>query len=967
MPIDIDDAFNNWLLHRKIARRTERPNFCFDTSIFASSHGESHLRSSIPIKRYILCSNGGKLPSDKISHDFPPQFIDAIDQYLSKSDQYAITKPVLTEMGDHLVSEIKKAKDTLEPSWSSTGIQNPAELLLSNEHRLIIEEILPTIDSFNASNRINSNNEATFKNNLTVTYKEYIFIAKDDDVYIHKIVDIEGDEKWQGITIIFSCTDSTTPDDTPASVPELNRMPTINFMKIVKFGDVDMLCLCIEESKALFYPIEDLLEKSRTDICRIQHDDEGNDLNEEFRMKILPLTVLVVPASCWSVDTYSTEECVYVAIGHNGPGISLFVFPMDELPNKWYLDPSKIITTEIISKHNVPCISFVPNSLDEKGYVTLGFCSIYGNITTIKVKFNKITGKLETNFLDTQFFGTFCWTITSLSKKDFLTIPEFEYLNLNFQTSFKKSILTSICDDDTTLGFHPPSIYYSNNLGIGTLTTQIPVPVSEVSLGCQKGHLKDFVQLRFTSFEENISSGKLKNVREEEEEEEEEEGEVVHTVQPLSQRQDTEHTTIDYIEDDIRRYYVFWEKYWEQENLNDEEIKRYSKWWNTKFDLANNRNTTVSRNSSGNILKNSYKFTALNERRDFYLQNIPLRNRHLIEPNKLNHFSRHFLRLPTSPFYGISISYDKNSYQSITASWNQQCGISTEDTGTHTDDRTSTESLNEQLNERIDRGSIELLGVESEEDIEDGNSISSEIRNTLGSAHENNWAKRLGYPETVSPSSQRKWSIHNHATKVHELLANIEDGSERSLTGFKLKDLNDDFFLVTTADCIYLLKAHPLLITSFTAEKVFPLEEANFCSCHDFIFALNRINTVCHIKELNCIVVASQVGLISLLRLTEYKGIYSFRQEYILGWKSQDPQNPNEENRCILTSISSIRFGTERWYCGIDDVYLPYYNITGMDYVYIPADEVNGLAAYVILYVISGNCIRRFRVSSNQS
>ncbi|GME93024.1 unnamed protein product [Ambrosiozyma monospora] len=59
----------------------------------------------------------------------------------------------------------------------------------------------------------------------------------------------------------------------------------------------------------------------------------------------------------------------------------------------------------------------------------------------------------------------------------------------------------------------------------------------------------------------------------------------------------------------------------------------------------------------------------------------------------------------------------------------------------------------------------------------------------------------------------------------------------------------------------------------------------------------NRLSLALVIPEINCYIVASQMGIVSVFRLTTFRGLYGMRQEYVL---------PNY-NRLCLSADSGIR------------------------------------------------------------
>lgn len=220
----------------------------------------------------------------------------------------------------------------------------------------------------------------------------------------------------------------------------------------------------------------------------------------------------------------------------------------------------------------------------------------------------------------------------------------------------------------------------------------------------------------------------------------------------------------------------------------------------------------------------------------------------------------------------------------------------------------------------------------------------------------------------LKSDTQKSWGFHNYVRNVKRLLESVVPGSEDSPLGYQLPEMHDEFFLVTTAHRLVLMKAHPLIITSATQHDIFPLDGVVTCTSKSLLQALNRINFVCHIKELQCVVIASQLGLVSLLRLTEYRGIYSFRQEYILGWEVQDPINPSVECRCNRNLFNAPIYGVDEEnsdsYCGVCDVYFPMGDVCGLDYTYTAGDEALKRKGYATLYVASRGALRAFKITT---
>ncbi|KAH3670464.1 hypothetical protein OGAPHI_000979 [Ogataea philodendri] len=117
---------------------------------------------------------------------------------------------------------------------------------------------------------------------------------------------------------------------------------------------------------------------------------------------------------------------------------------------------------------------------------------------------------------------------------------------------------------------------------------------------------------------------------------------------------------------------------------------------------------------------------------------------------------------------------------------------------------------------------------------------------------------------------------------------------------------SNKFLLVSTALRLGLFRADKLICNA-TASKVFQFKPFN----EDWLHS-NRISLSFVIPDLNCYVAGSQSGLVSVFRLTTFRGIYGFRQEFVI---------PNYERLCLsgdfgvrtLIGITSQRLDRYRY------------------------------------------------------
>ncbi|ANB14058.1 hypothetical protein AWJ20_5014 [Sugiyamaella lignohabitans] len=97
----------------------------------------------------------------------------------------------------------------------------------------------------------------------------------------------------------------------------------------------------------------------------------------------------------------------------------------------------------------------------------------------------------------------------------------------------------------------------------------------------------------------------------------------------------------------------------------------------------------------------------------------------------------------------------------------------------------------------------------------------------------------------------------------------------KSFSHLRNPPFKNKFFLITTKKSIYLCQAEDLFCNAarsnvFNWESPYGSDEIYF----------DRLNIVQIIRPLSAVVVVSQIGAISVFRLTQYRGIFGLRQEY---------------------------------------------------------------------------------------
>ncbi|KOG99011.1 Crt10p [Saccharomyces eubayanus] len=946
LPNETDDPFTRWLKSRPIIQRTISTRECFDSEVFLASGGWNVTNELLTLKKYYQL----KWPNSS-GCTFHPKTIELIEERLRSLEEHDSSCKIPNTSYSYkktFLEDTKSALSNLEPVWGPPRLLNPAELLLPQDEKLFVQEIPLKFEPFQYTNRF-AYGGLQFKNNLFVTYGSYSFLAAGQSIEVHNFDVLLN---ASSLEICHALLPVVMPDDEgvrnsrnssyvkfkDAQFNDIPMLSSVNFLKICNLMHQDFLLACGDNGVVYMweiYKVIKIFNKFTSDTLA------GSDNSRERYINVDPYMVLRVEDSCWSVDAIDIDGVIYIAVGHNKPGVTVFAFDKDTGKERKYIHP-----LDLPSSHNVPCVNFVPNSKDSNGYITLSYCSIFGNVVTVKIK--EHNSSILTSFLDTQFFGDDLWTVTPLSKNDFMNVENFESLNLNYQDGFKENMLYSICRDDFLLGYYCDNTYLSGNFGIGTLLNQFQVPVTDLRLTSSEGIPDEQILLRFTSFDRNYTTtGSIKY-----EYSREEFALILHT----SDLDDMNHTVTKSVpcEPHLRQW-TFWDDFGHKHyRTTDRGFSKYKDIISTFPQMI----TPSGRNKSSQYQSASdrkicepftYKLTDLeNDIEDISREfNKSVRNLRMDKRRQLQ-TSKEFKSLSSVNHLPIIESGNFLWYNTdAAADWRTLSGKNLK-----------TVLKNPEI------CSLRLNSVEDNEVISDSENEESGNNLTSFQRRYRNTEQRAN----LKSDTQKSWGFHNYVRSVKRLLESVVPGSEDSPLGYQLPEMHDEFFLVTTAHRLVLMKAHPLIITSATQHDIFPLDGVVTCTSKSLLQALNRINFVCHIKELHCVAIASQLGLVSLLRLTEYRGIYSFRQEYILGWEVQDPTNPSVECRCNRNLFNAPIYGVDEEnsdsYCGVCDAYFPMGDVCGLDYTYTAGDEALKRKGYATLYVASRGALRAFKITT---
>ena len=926
-----EQKFENWkLVHRIVAAKNQETEWLSSSDF---PYDKNVLTEHIPKKhgRYVLSDDFDKLTRCCA----PPRKSEQIQSFLDEQDKFSVRRNtrILSDTGVPLVDYVRSAKHAFEPGLTNFRVIDPAELLLPPSQRLVVET-----DALNFPSQDNSEivhpPSFSFSSNTLCTFGEWVISASGHTISRRKAEDIvnnvqndETDRKIDLITVTHdpkldqpeglhsdfcNCANIATEDD-DADQDILNSINglTINFLRICTIKSSEVLCACTDGGRVFIFDLvhwigqDNAPNDSQLDTSSSPNENPDNTLENGCL-----LLLLNIEESAWSIDIIDQMEGIFmVAIGNNQPGIALFVVDI--------VERRAIASGFLPTFHNVPTLSFL--GFDSSKYrTTLTYGTITGDVSVIELAYN--SSEFHVLFIDSQLLGDEVWTITPLFIRDFMPVSTFELLNLIFQENTKRSILYSTVMDTWIIDGGLPNPQCSSDLGPGVYTNTIPVPVTDLQRHWL--HPSDVLErsLRFTTFDEDglISKaicrqgGYDTNFS------------INYDQENVDQRGSIQLPKED---DNIKPFYFAYKERSSSKGIfSSDEDFRYKSLWKAEFPLNSTRERPVS---SGNP-KISFDYQR-NASTNTKITHLHDRSRHTT------------LRRSASVASNTSINRTRESPLTITMNNNE------------TVQKT-------QIFKAEDKRSIYPIIIPSPEDpdyaspgVDFGNFETSETDDRVVQYIQPNDYRTnpdIDHPFRTSVL-QRDWTIHNHAVKVDKFIQSYLSGETTSAT-------LSDYLLVTTQQKIILIKTSPLIVTSFTYDDIFPVEKYDFCITL-LTDGFNRLNFTCHIPELNCIAVASQLGVISLIRLTEYKGLLSFRQEYILGWHPQDPNDPAPGDGCFLCSVMG-QPAPGYVSCAQDDVTFPLFNITGMDYSYVPLDRVRNSGGYAILFVKTIHHTRAFKI-----
>ncbi|KAL6014964.1 hypothetical protein ACI3LY_004070 [Candidozyma auris] len=150
-----------------------------------------------------------------------------------------------------------------------------------------------------------------------------------------------------------------------------------------------------------------------------------------------------------------------------------------------------------------------------------------------------------------------------------------------------------------------------------------------------------------------------------------------------------------------------------------------------------------------------------------------------------------------------------------------------------------------------------------------------------------------------------QWKNARYRKRTYKPFDNIDDEYRRiklSLSRSLLEDQKkyacDYHIAVSTPKQGALLRGDSLLCVAST-EEIFELAPSQVDE-NDFASWVNRISITLLIPELSAFVLATQAGLVTIMRLCQYNGHFSMRQEYVI------PVIPSQQDPDVLNILNPI-------------------------------------------------------------
>ena len=805
------------------------------------------------------------------------------------------------------IESIYEKGSAAEPIWGTNGdCISPAHTLLPQWERLNIKEEGITEDIFDFRHG------CAFDNNLMCTSENSVlFIALGYEFRVFDLtkVDLSADTKHQSRA--FNLLDSyllysAIPLPDTGFLSQVPMDYRIHFIKACSFYGDEYVAMCCESGYIMMFLVRDF-----------KAYDASDDIDHFGRPTMQPRYILEAAGSCWAFDIYDDHPDIkIIAAGHNAgsapTGITLFAH---------YKDCTRFAIEEITTEHNVPCVNFIKNT--SPGFdITLAYTCIYGSVGTIRIQpflymerdgaTDKI--KIPWEYWDEQYFTSWCWTITPVSRKDFHRTTAYEYLTNTYDQEQKKKDLELIYQGSLILDSFPSIPSHSPIMGIAANMAQLFVPVSRLDLFNGYQCMDGIMEFHFACAQ--LLNG---------------DGDII----PYRKAR-IKSNCMTYNDEDSCMYFVPRSDL----PLGDEKLDKGVQ----ESDLRRNMDfvttsRTIQKEYVDALLRLKVKEpSSRSQQEPFYLSfdEQPMLEK---KPNSV-HLIRHLHgpeeslnnNLAGSSLYrnpAIQRLHPREVtryWMSNDSFWGQKIEIepspriepltlqaSTPRPSTHGEDSGSNE------------GAFPLAG-------ERNRTLCDDIVDA---------------------------SLTNHIKKLYRLFSSLQKESRHKAEGPEFDSVvsQDYMFVITTNTSVYLVRSDPLIVNALTMDELFPTKDVT--TCQPAIEHLNRISIVCYIRELSCIVVASQIGLLSVLRLTEYNGIYSFRQEYVIGWEHIPPE---KRDTICMSQYTTGPQDDSAVPCGHCNTVFPSFLIQGLDYVYVPDDPGNGILEHALLYVAYRNNLARYSI-----
>ncbi|AET39875.1 Crt10p Ecym_5089 [Eremothecium cymbalariae DBVPG len=841
---------------------------------------------------------------DKLEDKFPARWECSVDGHINLkhlkiqdklqfSESFKSTE--LSYRDRNFIDSIKSSGSYAEPVWGSNGkYLNPADTLLPEWERLKIQENVTSFRMFQSVYRHG------FDNNLIcISQNRMLFIACGYEFLVIDLLRSEFSTKFNTNELRFNLLDSSLMYN-PIPLSALNffghvvRDYRVHFIKACQFYNEEYVAMCCENGYIMMFLVDEFINY-----------DMNEDENRFNRPVMKPKYILEAQGSCWSFDIYDDDPNVkYIAAGHNEgsepTGITLFAHSTGM---------NRFTSTEVYIEHNVPYVSFVKN-VKPSDHIALAYASIFGTIGTIILQrfiytkhkeYKQGSSRIPWEYNDEQNFPNSCWTIIPVKKSDFHQVGQYEYLSNNFNNVHKKIELGLIYQDSLLLSCCPMKPSESSVLGIGADMAQILVPTSQLQLLNGYQCLGRWVEFKFTCA--NLLNGS---------------GCLVPYQEAM-----IKNSCMSYNEEDSCFYFIPKSEL----PLGDEKLetglKEAGYRINPEFVISHKKLDPADVNDLFNFQPLEAPITSFASFQLSFDEDVKEKSPGDCESilQCVHGASESFDHARGERKYPDN-TFKHKHYVKVTRKWMTDDSIFFP----NLDERPNNSAICD-LDSVMDRSSLDSLSHSSTHE------ASTSPQSEVGS---------------ISSKEFTDISLTNHIEKLYRLYSNLKKNTRHNLDGpqFESPVCQEHLFLVTTNTRVYLVHSDPMIIKAMTLNDIFPTSDVT--TCHPAIEDLNRISITCYIRELSCFVVASQMGLISILRLTQHDGLYSFRQEYILGWEHIPP---NKRDSMCMSHYTVLGLEGSNSSCGYCNTAFPYYQIEGMDYIYVADDPINSVEEYVVLYI----------------